>query len=768
MEKKAFTNISKQAEKAIAEQRIHNAIELTRAIIRDLPGSQLLEEINAVATDYAAMLHFIEQGGSDPQLQTSVNAIAQRLIGILQTAVIQWIISKPFSAYGRIVKSLTSNSAISFDDISDQLRRIVRSKEGRPIYYEALDTAFGLLWALPLPEECDAKLADRIGRLDSFAQLVLTSAVTMGALEVFSPVRIRLLLRLAEVAINAYKQIPSDNETDSTPEQTESEENAADTDDAHPSSNDIETDFCVRTLMGLIFVHRRWQKFLCYYDDLNSALHTLICERVPHEMLLLINNALTRAGLTKEVEEKMDEFMPAIGKAIEKRIKRQAKDEEGDNEGKPGGRKNNKPFRVEVISIDASEDEKMGALFIQHARRLSKLREEGYDSNYNSFKQMSPRFKFFEQPAHFFYPFSVKIPFVKDAIEKRGTPKLSLGIIEGNRFCDTDCYSYISMVEYLDEKSEELSNFLNKQFSEIEEMVTMPESYRGLDSYNNYAQMCYRYLHLSQNNEDFAAVIELDKETLMPLLEPYSQCFTEVEDVVTQLETMLWMRASEQALAVVNRIQERCGATAELLRDKGDALMQMDRFRLAVEALSQAQLLDEDADTAHDIAQCHEAMGQWKQAVAQLEAAEQMDSELNYAEEIAYCLIKDGCWDEAANRLFQVEFEGRSTKNIQRAIGWCSLHQGKYARAEQYYSGLTQQRNSIWNDHLNLGHALWLQGKRAEAIASYRTFVKAFNKAKNKEDFEFWQEAFNTDVAELFTGHTSPTEAAVLVEAIAL
>ena len=197
--------------------------------------------------------------------------------------------------------------------------------------------------------------------------------------------------------------------------------------------------------------------------------------------------------------------------------------------------------------------------------------------------------------------------------------------------------------------------------------------------------------------------------------------------------------------------------------------MSLEMWQRAIEAFSQARLLDDnDDELVYDKAICHQALGQWQAAATELETMLHDEQQTDVSEELAYCLIKLERWDDAANRLFQLEFEGNSSKNIKRAIGWCALHQGKYQRAEQYYESLVSGRNARWEDCLNLGHALWLQDKRGEAIETYATFARAFNKAKNKQSFAFWQEAFREDARTLLAAHTSPNQLAILMEVIAM
>ena len=120
-------------------------------------------------------------------------------------------------------------------------------------------------------------------------------------------------------------------------------------------------------------------------------------------------------------------------------------------------------------------------------------------------------------------------------------------------------------------------------------------------------------------------------------------------------------------------------------------------------------------------------------------------------------------------RFFKLEFLGTHLAVSQRGIGWCSLHQGKYERAAQYYQAIIQKaKKPLWDDYINLGHALWLQGRTAEAVEAYRKSFTCFNRAKKaqRQQFRHWGEAFNEDARSLLASHFSTEELAIMTDAV--
>lgn len=730
MQPNAFTSICQQAETAIGERRILDALALTASIVADYRSSKDNDDISHLRSDYEAMLHFIAKGGTDDNFDASFDTTMQKVIELQQRAALKWQIKKKLTPFARILAQFTERDPLSIKDIDEQMTRLARSREGFKPFYMTLDACFGMLWTLPLPERVGADLAERIGRLNTFARLTLTSAVTLGTLEVFSPERIRALLLLARQSL-----------------------------DVHTDDEDLRA----RTMMGLALVSRRWERYIKFFADIRRDMDDILFSKLPHEQLILLNDALTRASMTKNVAKKSDEYLPEITKVIERHIKRFGSDEDkGDKDSQ---------IKVNVVKIDATS-EKMARLFMRHGKRLAEIREGGYDHHFSTFQGMVAHMNvFFDHIAHYLYPFGVKVPFVRETLEAQGTPKLTLGTMEASNFCDTDCYSYVAMINYVEKRGGGLADFMAEQLSELEEANEMPERYRGLDAWNNYAQMLYRIFHASPCVGEMEDVFSLTASQLLrPLIHLFDGHFSSYDDVSTAVEAMLWLDEASEALVLINSVQPVVPATAALLRHKGAALMALEQWNEALQALSQSQLLDEDADTAHDIVRCYEALGQWNAAAGQLETMSHDFPDEDLTDEMAYCYMKLQRWEEASNLLLKIEFEGNGTKALQRAIGWCALKMGKYARAEQYYRQLAEARRSRWTDHLNLGHALWLLGRREEAFAEYCVFVKAFNNTKEdeREDFAHWQEAFMDDAPSLLAATSSEATIAALAEAIAM
>ena len=69
-----------------------------------------------------------------------------------------------------------------------------------------------------------------------------------------------------------------------------------------------------------------------------------------------------------------------------------------------------------------------------------------------------------------------------------------------------------------------------------------------------------------------------------------------------------------------------------------------------------------------------------------------------------------------------------------------------------------------------MGHALWLNSQREQAVEAYRNSMTKFNSAKKEQraQFELWTDAFYEDARDFLAQHFSETECAQMVEAVTL
>lgn len=743
----AVNSIIQQADEALAEHRLHDALQLAEAIAKDVLPSKHINIIDDVRRDYDAMLHFVATGGTDQQLRENLNAIYQRAAAATHGALLSWYQAKGVTRFGRLYANFNSDGEMTVAALFDQLRRISIDHMGQQSYHTALDAAFGMLWIIDLPENSYKELAQQITTLDNFARHTLIASAMLGALERFDIVRVRLLTALAAKALDQRSTLSDDA-------------------DVAPVQQLVAASLC-----GLMLVYCRWHMLLHFYTDAEDDIRNVFCHKATTDDITTLHSAAAQTLMTPQVEKRLEKSLPDINKQIKKKINwlmEQAQEGDESDESKPN--------IINSITIDPSD--KLFKTLTSHYHEMHTLAMAGFDINYQAFKRVRNA-PFFQHPAHWFYPFSTQVPDIRPLMDNIKGKKIIALIMNQANFCDTDKYVYISMFGLL-QNEQTFTNHINNELEQLQGELDedFDIAHQSLPPYTNFMQSCYRMLIQPECAQTINFMGMLDNAIMMPRTSMFAPCFRSYDDIRPAVESLLMLDDAKDALALIVWAEDNIGSTATLLRAKAAALIQSQMWQRAIEALARERLLADPTDENRlMMAQCHEALNQWEAAASELDkivAAQAQTStkpsagDPSLLQEIALCYIKAHRWDDAANRLFQLEFAGHATRIVQRSIGWCSLHQGKYARAEQYYSRLVEARRPSWEDIMNLAHAQWLQGRRIEALDTYRRFATAFDKASNKQGYSSWREALDTDIRQLLAPAAPQTELDMLTDLISL
>ena len=743
MELKAFEKIYDEAEEAIAEQRFYDALSLTEAILQDTDYTQALQEITGLRSTYSNLLQSISTLEREER-DEAVNQLYREAIELLQMSRDFWLLSHPETEYGRIAAKLQD---LDDDDLLEQLNHhLNRSFLGEDAYHEALDAAFGMCWILHVEPYAIPPLTKALQKSDNFARQTLVSAFLLGLLEQFTPEKLKLLLALGK------------------PPKTDSEKDA--------------TDLQARVAVALTIIYRRYQSFFTFYTEEAALIRKYMRSKTIRPLLPTMLHAFTCQTLTDRVGKRIDDIMPIIRQAFE-----QQQPNLGSNDDEETGTEKKKErFSLEIkeIRLDESTKDNLFEKLSDHAHKLEEMRQEGLDVNFNSFTSMKS-FDFFKHQAHWFYPFNLDVPVAKKGLTLANgkLDRMTLTIMEQNRFCSSDRYSYACMMSYLRKNGSSLTDILNEHTEDIDDTIRelneeLGEQTPPLNPFTDYMQCLHRYFLHDQTSSAPTSPFSSDHRQLYPLLPLFEGLFTDDAAFRTCISTLMYMGAFEQAIVLVIYVSEHYGTDAELLSVRGFAFMQLQQWQHALSAFQQELLINENPETELNMARCFEAIKQWDKALPLLMNEEQRigdDNDVysaNIIEETGRCLIQLQRWDEAVQRFFRLEFMGRHLNVARRAIAWCSIHQGKYERAANYYQQLIDLQKATWEDHLNHGHTLWLQGLNGQAIAAYRTSQAAFNSSKetHRQHFRLWSEAFHEDAIGFLSEHFDTTDCALMLDAV--
>lgn len=742
MELKAFRKLATEAEEAIGERRLTDALTLTDAILQDCQERWLMEKTAGVRSDYNALLQYFSQGKPDEERELVLNHLFVTTIETLEAAKSTWQREHKQTSYGRIQAQLND---INPKELIDQIQRTERSQAGQEAYYEALDAAFGMCFFLDLSPDQLNDLTKALSRADLFVRRTLVAGLMAGTFHSFSVTKLRLLIALGDATIEDDEEEDSQNLT-------------------------------FRIMVALTLCYQRYETYFHFYPDLYQACQSFFAAKGRQEHLPTLLYSIVCQSLTEKVGQRVDDILPLIKEAFEKQQPRlgQAPQEGDEEDEKESG---TAPFDIQVTQLDIKENRKWLRKLSNHARRMDDMRRSSFDVNYSSFSHMK-RFDFFSHPAHWFYPFSEQVPLVQQILfPQQKRDNMTLSILRYNRFCDSDCYSYLSMLAFIhrdgsaslidqirSQMDEDAEEAMDDFFSEEQDQQFM------LHGMTDFCQSCYRFFRQPGESDDFQSSFSLNDRMLLPRLPLFKDLFHQFTDISDATEALIEMGDHEHAVILLNYCLERMGSSAALQRQRGYAFMQLQLWQRALSAFQQAQLMEEDNYTRLLMARCHEALKQWDDALPLLrEYAQHLtEKDAELIEETGRCLIQLERWDDAVQQFFEMEFLGKNLTIAQRGIAWCSLHQGKYARAEQYYRKLTESNKPSWEDFLNLGHALWLQERTSEALEAYRRFVEIFNQSKpeRRQHFTYWTEAFAEDARQLLSMRYGNSDTALMQDAI--
>ncbi len=743
MDLKAFTKIYTEAEEAIAEHRFFDTLSLCEAILKDTEYTAVLEEIEQMRADYGRLLQEMPTLSHEARAGQS-NEHFRSAIGLLQTARDLWNQEHPETEYAHVSREMMKYEE---NDLLDQLHSITKAPMFTPAYHAALDAAFVLLWCTTVNPEAVPMMSIALQTSDSFARRTLVGALMLALLERFSTEKLQLLLAIG-------KHNPADSEADAA-------------------------DMEARVAVALTIVYQRYQVFFNYHTAEAAQLRAFFADPARQHLLPELLLAFTSQSLVERIGVRIDDISSIIAKAFEKQQPHLGPSDEDLQQAKKDG----KPIvQFRQVILDESTNERLWDQLSDHARKMDEMRQADLDINYSSFQHLKS-FDFFSHSAHWFYPFSTQVPKMQEALTRaNGKPdRASLSVMEASRFCANDCYSYACMVGHMRSKGNNImTDALGEQMEEMEEAMAEfsneeAETKKRLNIFADYVQCIYRFYHRKERVKDYLyRPFAADARTPIPLLPLFEGLFTGSETFQPCIDNAINLGAHELAIVLIDYVTEHFGTDGNLLYARGYALMQLHQWQRALSAFQQLLLIDEHPQAELCMARCFEAQAQWDRALPYLLREEERCAENNNAEaasiieETGRCLIELQRWDEAIQRFFRLEFMERHLNVARRAIGWCSIHQGKYERATTYYRQLIDLHKATWEDRLNLGHALWLQGLTAQAIDAYRDSLSVFNHTKKelRQQFRHWTEAFQEDARTLLAAHFDATDCGLMVDAV--
>lgn len=368
----------------------------------------------------------------------------------------------------------------------------------------------------------------------------------------------------------------------------------------------------------------------------------------------------------------------------------------------------------------------------QSFNRMMDMQKSGSDIYFGGFAQMK-RFPFFYQLCNWFCPFYIEHPQLAGFRQKSNGYQFIATIFNKGPFCDSDKYSFImAMSSIFDSLPANVKEMLNNPDSSAFEFNT-DTSHFNTPAYirRMYLQDMYRFFRLYQYKNEFTNPFVYQSDTNLFLSNrTFSGCLTD-EDVA-QLDKFLFRHkcyhdiislavATEKSkninhltIVAVSYIKTERYCEAELLLNK--VIKQQPDNEQALKSMAQLSFLLHKYEQS---AECYNRL-----------LSLHPDNKY-YSLNLAIAQISNDKTEEGMNGLFKLSFEYPDDDNINRALAWGYLVQGKADNAFSIYDTLINNRNHIAADYLNAGYAKWFLSDITSAISLFRKYMSS---SENKHD----------------------------------
>lgn len=522
----------------------------------------------------------------------------------------------------------------------------------------------------------------RPGSIPANEQAVLVSGLNLGSLSRFSHSRIRMQIELVQ----------------------------------HP-----EPVIRVRAIAGIIQAIHRYNQRFPFYPDLSAALDTMLADILQKEEMEIILMQVIRSQDTEAITRKLrDEIIPEMVKMTPRITERFEK-------GK---------FSPE--DFDAEENPEWEEFLEDQPELVSKLQEfqemqmEGADVFMSAFANLK-HFPFFQLIHHWFTPFSKENKLVIAEMHRlagRMNIQRFLDGLDASAFlCNSDKYSFLFNIHLL---SDQQLMMLDQHFNaEMKMMNEMQEEDKLLDPHaafrmetRMYIQDLYRFHKLHPLGKSIPDIFHnplriQDKNLLGRYLEENGLLRKMAEFHFTR-------KHYPQAATLFTYLAESDIPSYEVFEKAGFAFQKMEQYDKAIAYYKKAELFDTNqAWLMKKLAFCYRQAGRPLEAIPFIKQAIKLDPEnIRLKLQLANTHLEAEKYKDALNQYYELELLHPEEEGLLRPLAWCLMQTGKAHKALEYLARIPED-NYQWNDHLNLGHALWIEGRQGEAFKAYRKALEA-------------------------------------------
>lgn len=556
--------------------------------------------------------------------------------------------------------------------------------------------------------------------IDSFDAQTLVSAVTLSGINLFDPLRFKLLLEVWR-------------------------------------TTDNDEELRQRAFVGWTVVasSKPFEFFPASVALLKTTIEDADATALRSDLYALQCQIFYCSNARRDNEKMQKDIIPTLMKGQQMRFNRFGVEEKEDDS------------LEDILHPDKAEQDMERAE--ESMQRMMEMQKQGADIYFGGFSQMK-RFPFFSSVSNWFLPFSKQNPDMEEALDKLGDTKLVDTMLGAGPFCSSDKYSFgfaLKMVyDQLPANVREMMNGSDNMFVRPSSVDANQLDFKRLQ----YLQDLYRFFELNTYRSEFRNPFWTGQDaTLTTQFFMHSAISLRVfyKEIVALMNFALKRKEWELLNRLIRRYQPSEADVQHLLHADGERLQRYYRLcyalynhehddsqayeasrsmvvvailrheegqgavnQLSFDKASQQPLLPEnmlDMSLVDDkTLRCYAASalrsGHDDEALRayQLLYVRVGDKQLLWYQSLALMHMKR--YDEALQLLYPLDLETENL-SVKRTIAWILLLKCKPQQAECYYDDLIGTDGMIDEDYLNAGYSKWFQNKNNEAVILFKSWL---------------------------------------------
>ena len=452
-----------------------------------------------------------------------------------------------------------------------------------------------------------------------------------------------------------------------------------------------------------------------------TAIAYLLLLRIRHKELVPLMPPLPKSLLSRKGKQQIAqvEYEYLLMLVSEKDMEKELKEAEGLTNDLLNGKK----------ALNISNLKNIVAL---RGRYLRNRIQRGLDINLSKIPLLHSC-QYMRRISHWFLPFDKTHPLFQSVmIDEKGNEKQNLStLVDLIMDCDVDKLAMLWLVANDKDFSKAVQQLDEQELPNIENAIIPEYTFRFI------MQDLYRFFVHSPLSSQLINPFRRE-ETLLSF--PELAALFSAEDCVSCCKLLLELGRDRQALASLNDVISREGASAEALLLKGHIQRRQKLFSEAINSARNAELLEpENTDILRFLVECYALQNRYEEELEYLQKLSQLlpdDKALRRL--IPVTLNKLGRNEEALALLFKLNYETTENdedyKTIISCIADTALFLGKLDIAERY----TEKELELFDGKqpstlLRAGHIRLLQGDMKGSIDHYAQFVNAYCKETGKD-----------------------------------